>query len=881
MAEIFGDCDARFGKVKDAFARNFDEAGEIGAGFAVYHKGRKVIDLWGGEKGRPGSGDLWEEGNIINFWSTTKGIVAAAMAKLLGEGAFSYEEPVAKYWPEFAAEGKGDITIAQILSHQAGLNVWREDLPLDALYDWDRAAGSLAAQAPWWQPGSQSGYHAVTYGYLAGEIIRRLSGQSVGAYVRDQLLKPLEIDNQIFIGVPEDQDHRVATILGPDGPPMPVDEDAPEDIKLTFARPPFGPISPRKRDWRAAEIPAANGHGTARGLARLYAAMAAGGVLDGGRIIETNAMAQAVTPVIAGPDRILVQHTTWGHGFIMNGEGPKPYGPNRGSFGHSGWGGSFGYADMAEDISVGYVMNQMQNNLQGDPRTMTLLQNKAMKDQQAQYQDDPERGDQSYRRWLSRRYLLALMIIGGLTVIGLLIFQRSQELTEEAGRQTAEATSLRIMVQGAGVIARGISDEESKEVLVARQNALADLLQRIDQVHQRQTAMVEQDGSGALKAIYFSDPVQLDQQLTLLKADIRFLLAVPAEDMPDQTKVIDRIVDQSATSLSDAIRAAIRQNADDYQIVQRRFVWAEFGVFVAIIAVLALEAIVIFRPMVNRVVRHASDLRRLTDDLEATKDSLEEEVVRRTKAHREAQSDAEAANQAKSRFLAAASHDLQQPLSAMGMFLGALDRNAGDETRIRPIIEDLRGAQQSMKRLLTSMLDMSQIEAGTIQVSPEHIAIGQLFRQLEAEYRMEASAKGLTFDCPETDLVIWADPVLLERILRNLLSNAVRYTRAGRVWMEIKAKKESLEIAVCDTGPGMSESELEAAFQEFHQLDDPARDRSEGLGLGLTICWRLALLMGHDLKAESEPGKGSRFTISVPLATSGAASNRGQEVAAE
>jgi len=282
-----------------------------------------------------------------------------------GEGGLlDVDAPVTRYWPEFAAAGKQDIPVRWLLSHRAGLPAIRRPLPTEALFDWEAMTGALAETAPWWTPGVRHGYHAVTYGHLVGEVIRRVDGRTVGAFLRDEVTTPLGAD--FFIGVPEDADARAAEVLAP--PPPAAGEATiwdtiladPESVSgRTFLNPPRPPDLVNTRAWRAAEIPAANGHTSARGVARVYAALARGGELDGVRLLAPATIERAIEEQSRGRDAVLTLPTRFATGFMLGTPGGVfDCGPGRRTFGHPGRGGSIGFADPDARIGFGYVTNQ-------------------------------------------------------------------------------------------------------------------------------------------------------------------------------------------------------------------------------------------------------------------------------------------------------------------------------------------------------------------------------------------------------------------------------------------------------------------------------------------------------------------------------------------
>jgi CubicO group peptidase (beta-lactamase class C family) len=384
VPEVQGKCDARFRPLKEAFARNFEEYGEIGASLAVMVDGRMVVDLWGGFMDAARA-RLWERDTIVNAYSTTKGMVAACAHRLVERGLLNIDAPVAKYWPEFAQGGKQSLPVRYLLCHKAGLPAIRDPLPMGTLYDWDAMAAALARQTPWWEPGAKHGYHAVTFGFLVGEVIRRVSGKSVGTYFRDEIAAPLGID--FHIGLAAKEDTRTATML-PSPPPDPDSEEAKlvaatfSDLESATAKALMNPpdlIVPdvvNTRQWRAAEIPASNGHGNARALARFYGALASGGKLDGIRMLEEQTIERAITEEASGIDEITRVPSRFGLGFQLT-RPEMRLGHGQRGFGHAGMGGSLGFADPDARIGFGYAMNQMIStigSLSGeDPRWPPIL----------------------------------------------------------------------------------------------------------------------------------------------------------------------------------------------------------------------------------------------------------------------------------------------------------------------------------------------------------------------------------------------------------------------------------------------------------------------------------------------------------------------------
>ncbi|MBA3069232.1 MAG: beta-lactamase family protein [Hyphomonas sp.] len=367
---ISGRTDPRFAAVRGAFERNFAEHGEIGAGFAVVLEGVVVADLWGGHSDAQRT-KLWAPDTVTNVWSTTKGVAAICFAILVDRGQASYEDQVAKFWPEFAAAGKDGVTIAQLLSHQAGLCGFAETVTMEDIADQAKAERLLAAQAPLWTPGAQSGYHAVTYGTLANALFRRIEGRSLAEFLDDELSRPHQLG--LSVGLAEERAHLASEIVAP--PELSSTDANPVSSptqQAALANPVLDPLDANKAYWRAAPIPSVNGFATARGLARLYGALANDGVLDGAKLMSAATIADASRSRIEGQDLVLGMEARWAAGFLRNTH--NVYGDKSAAFGHSGWGGSFAFADPERKLGLAYVMNRMGQNLIGDPRGLALIE---------------------------------------------------------------------------------------------------------------------------------------------------------------------------------------------------------------------------------------------------------------------------------------------------------------------------------------------------------------------------------------------------------------------------------------------------------------------------------------------------------------------------
>jgi CubicO group peptidase (beta-lactamase class C family) len=362
---LAGDCDPRFTRVRDAFAGNFSSRGEPGAAVTVAIGGSVVVDLWGGWRDAART-RAWERDTLVNVFSVSKALCAIAALRLVERGRLDLDAPVARLWPDFAREGKERITLRQILSHRAGLPSIREPLPEGAALDWPRMIRALERQAPWWEPGTAHGYHVNTYGFLVGEIVRRADGRSIGTIVREDIASPLGAD--LHIGLALREHARVAEFLWPatsSNPTMPGPDEA---MRFNAYWNPPGISGGRwvnRPEWRLAEVPSTNGHGNARGIAWIYAALAAGDVLS------PAILAAATVEHSNGYDLVNQRPSRFGLGFQLT-QPERPLGPNKGAFGHFGAGGSLGFCDAEAGVAFGYVTNDMGPRWQ-NPRNKALI----------------------------------------------------------------------------------------------------------------------------------------------------------------------------------------------------------------------------------------------------------------------------------------------------------------------------------------------------------------------------------------------------------------------------------------------------------------------------------------------------------------------------
>lgn len=359
---IAGICTPRFAAVRDAFAANFAERGDVGASLCLIVDGETAVDLHGGWRDAARS-KPWQADTVVNLWSTTKGVAAIAFAMLAERGLMSYDDRVADHWPAFAANGKDDISIGTLLSHQAGLCGFTSPANVDDLLAGAAAADRFAAQAPLWEPGTASGYHAISIGILATALFERIEGRSLKTFVRDEIFGKLGLD--IAIGLaPSEDGRRAAIIAPPELSSADIGNLTPPQV-AALANPPLDPLLPNDPAWRAADLASANGHANAAALARLYANFISG-------LVSPATLAAATAARTDGVDLVLGLPARWAAGFLTNSDGL--YGPNPEAFGHSGWGGSFAFADPAAGLAMSYTMNRMGTLLRDDPRDIALIE---------------------------------------------------------------------------------------------------------------------------------------------------------------------------------------------------------------------------------------------------------------------------------------------------------------------------------------------------------------------------------------------------------------------------------------------------------------------------------------------------------------------------
>ena len=366
--EIAGLAQPRFGAAKDAFAANLAEGLELGARFTLVEAGETVLDLWAGFADRART-RAFDASTLTPVFSVTKAVTALIMARLVDQGRLNYEQPVAAVWPEFGAAGKAAITVGQMLSHQAGLPGFPEPMDPVDWFDWNVITARLAAMAPLWPPGTASGYHPITVGYLAGEVFRRVDGRTVGQALREDIAGPHGLD--VWIGLPDSEHARVAEVQRP--PALPDFGEINPATTAAFLTKWSSAAGRGQDEWRRMEVPSTSGHATAEALARLMGVMADDGRLGDDQVLRPATVALASAERIRGGDLVLPYEMSWAAGFMRNAP-THPWGPGDATVGHSGWGGACVFADPDRRLSGAYVMNRQSPILMGDPRPCRLIQ---------------------------------------------------------------------------------------------------------------------------------------------------------------------------------------------------------------------------------------------------------------------------------------------------------------------------------------------------------------------------------------------------------------------------------------------------------------------------------------------------------------------------
>ncbi len=362
IPEVHGFVPEKFGAVRDVLAANLASGADVGACFTAMLDGEVLVDIWGGhqdeERTKP-----WEKDTIINVWSITKTMSFLCAHMLADRGDLDFHAPVAKYWPEFAANGKANIEVRHVMSHSAGLSGWQEPISGEDFQDHEKLASLLAAQAPWWAPGTQSGYHAISQGYLLGEIVKRVTGVSLGTFFRTEVAEPLGAD--FHIGTPAECDDRVALVIPPSAPLSTADVDAESVAFRTFSNPVTSATLSHSIGWRRAEIPAAGGHGNSRSVALVQSIISGGGQRNGKRFLSEAGVQRIFEEQTNGMDLVLGVETRYGLGYGLS-NATRPL-PETTCF-WGGWGGSLILCDPTSKLTICYVMNRMAEGTTGDER---------------------------------------------------------------------------------------------------------------------------------------------------------------------------------------------------------------------------------------------------------------------------------------------------------------------------------------------------------------------------------------------------------------------------------------------------------------------------------------------------------------------------------
>jgi CubicO group peptidase (beta-lactamase class C family) len=367
-----GSCDARFTPVRDALAEMLQSDEELGASLVVNVGGRDVVDLWGGWADAART-RAWGKDTIVNVWSTTKAVTALAVLMLIDRGSLDPFAPVVTYWPEFAANGKEEIEVRHLISHTSGVSGWESANTVEELYDTRQATARLATQAPWWTPGTASGYHAVSYGHLLGELIRRVAHKSLSQFIAEEITDPLRADFQI--GASPTSRHRIAEIIPP--PPLPFDLESLDHASpayKTFTGPSVDARIANTEGWRRAELGAVNGHGNARSVARTLGTLSRNGAVDGVRLLSPETIDLIFQQQSHGIDLVLGIPLRWGIGLALPETETVPYVPQGRTCYWGGWGGSMIICDLDREITIAYVMNKMAPGIIGSDRSQAYVE---------------------------------------------------------------------------------------------------------------------------------------------------------------------------------------------------------------------------------------------------------------------------------------------------------------------------------------------------------------------------------------------------------------------------------------------------------------------------------------------------------------------------
>ena len=371
MAQVHGHAKAPFEKLADVLSAHLDNGDDLGGSIAITVDGAPVVDLWGGwadeAHTRP-----WAEDTITNVWSTTKTVTCLAALVCADRGQLDLDAPVAQYWPEFAANGKDRVLVRHLMSHTSGVSAWAQPVSMEDIYDWQRSTSMLAAQEPWWEPGTASGYHALNQGHLVGEVVHRVSGKPLGRFVAEEIAGPLGAD--FHIGLPPEHDKRVSNVVPP--PPLPFDLEALglDSVAVkTFTGPAPDASVAWTEAWRRADIGAANGHGNARSVARIQSVVANGGAVDGVRLLSPPTIERIFDQQSDGVDLVLGLPLRFGIGYALPQRDTFPYIPDGRLCFWGGWGGSMIIIDVERRMTIAYMMNKMAGAIVGNPTSEDVI----------------------------------------------------------------------------------------------------------------------------------------------------------------------------------------------------------------------------------------------------------------------------------------------------------------------------------------------------------------------------------------------------------------------------------------------------------------------------------------------------------------------------
>ncbi|MEU2086300.1 serine hydrolase domain-containing protein [Streptomyces albus] len=369
MTTLHGTFEPRFAGLRQALQRNIASGQETGASLVVDIDGERVVDLWGGHRDTART-TTWQEDTLTNVWSITKTVTSLAALMLADRGELDVYAPVARYWPEFAAGGKRDVEVRHLLSHTSGVSGLEQPATVEDLYDTPGAAARMAAQRPWWKPGTASGYHVMNYGHLVGELVRRITGQSLRQFVAEEIARPLGADFQI--GAAEADWGRVADVVPPP-PSGPAALPADSPAHKTLTGPAVAAATANTPAWRAADIGAANGHGNARSVARILSVLARGGQVDGTRLLRQKTINLIFDVQADGVDLVNGLPSRWGIGYALPKKTLLPWIPDGRIAFWGGWGGSMVIADLDRRMTLSYVMNRMGPGILGSDRSAAYV----------------------------------------------------------------------------------------------------------------------------------------------------------------------------------------------------------------------------------------------------------------------------------------------------------------------------------------------------------------------------------------------------------------------------------------------------------------------------------------------------------------------------